>query len=224
MLKFANVGPVQIFDGLRSISARCVSDIRGGYRWMSRTLRTQSPGLFLKQLLVAPQSIGAVWPSSGYLGRCMAARVPPEGDGLVVELGAGTGVVTQALLNHGVAPSRLCVVERSADFVHFLRQRFPALLVIQGDAATLADYLPADVRVDAIVSSLPLRSLASEDVQRIEQQWCQLLKPGAVLVQFTYARRGPQGADFPGFDFQGDEWVLANLPPARVMAFNRAPV
>ncbi|ANB72670.1 hypothetical protein AYM40_10030 [Paraburkholderia phytofirmans OLGA172] len=66
--------------------------------------------------------------------------VPVKGTGLVVELGAGTGAVIQALLDHGIQADRLLIIERSAALVTHLRSRFPRLRIIQGDAGTLGDF------------------------------------------------------------------------------------
>ena len=48
-----------------------------------------------------------------------------DGDGPVIELGPGTGPVTEALVEHGVHPSRLVLVEFNPTFCQLLRQRFP---------------------------------------------------------------------------------------------------
>jgi phospholipid N-methyltransferase len=217
MLKMTGVGTVQLLEGLRILQAYS----RTGIRSLRRVAGRASPGLFLHEWLAGPGSVGSIWPSSRELARCMAARVPPRGDGLVVELGAGTGVVTQALLDRGVSVDRLRVVERSPAFVQHLRKRFPAVPVIQGDATALDGLLPVGIPVDAVVSSLPLRSLVAGDVRAIEDQWCDLVRPGGLLVQFTYALNGrsPDLADC--FAQCGREFVWANLPPAKIMTFVR---
>lgn len=172
--------------------------------------------LFFRQWVRHPLDVGAAWPSSRRLADRMVAHVPAQGDGLVLELGAGTGVVTRALLARGVAPSRLRVVERSPLFARCLRRRFPELAVIEGDAALLANYLPTGARVDAIVSSLPLRAMPADVVGPILAQWQGLVRPGGVVVQFTYAPLGKTEDGDGRFLRCADSWVLRNLPPARV--------
>ena len=88
----------------------------------------QAPGaaslaLFTREIWANPRAMGAACPSGPALAACMASRVPADRDGLVVELGGGTGAVTAALLKHGVPPWKLVVVERSPTLVHHLRQR-----------------------------------------------------------------------------------------------------
>jgi phospholipid N-methyltransferase len=135
-----------------------------------------------------------------------------------VELGGGTGAVTRALLQQGIAPGRLTVVERSSAFVRHLRARFPGVTILQGDAAKLGELLPRDCRIDAIVSSLPLRSLPAGEALAIVAQWGALVGEGGIVIQFTYALRDTGYLSLPGFLRRANDIVWANCPPARVLA------
>lgn len=179
-------------------------------------MRRIVPSMFLREWIHHPAAVGAVWPSSGRLARRMAACVPRGGDGLVVELGAGTGAVTQALLEHGIAAERLVVVERSPHFVRHLRRKFPSVTVLHGDARRLTELVPPRVRVDAIVSSLPLRSLPQADARTIVAQWRQVLRLGGCAVQFTYDLRNRLHYEPTGLRQCSTHLVWANVPPARV--------
>ncbi|MBV8045607.1 MAG: methyltransferase domain-containing protein [Paludibacterium sp.] len=183
--------------------------------------RAASPGLFLREWLARPGTVGAVWPSSSGLARRMAACVPRGGAGLVVELGGGTGAVTAALQARGIASQRLWVVERSPAFAHHLRRRFPTLNVVQGDAARLAERLPRGATVDVIVSSLPLLSLPAAEADAIVAAWRRVLPPGGTLIQFSYALRDRAGVPFEGFVQQGSHLIWYNMPPARVRVYVR---
>src|SRR3546814_8261456 len=101
----------------------------------------------------------------------MALEVPRADDGLVIELGGGTGVITQALLDQGVAPEKLMVIEYSNQFVQKLRTRFSNLNIVHGNAADLCQLVPQNQKVSAIVSSLPLCSLPAPMTRLILQQW-----------------------------------------------------
>ena len=102
MLKNAGVALLPLIEGLRAAGAVGLRYAAGSRR-MAGAIRAAPAGLFLREFLEAPAGVGAVWPSSEHLARGMAARIDPRGDGLVVELGAGTGVVTRALLDRGGA-------------------------------------------------------------------------------------------------------------------------
>ena len=144
---------------------------------------------FVRAWVRSPRSVGMVCPSGMPLARSMAAFAPRKGDGLVVELGAGTGTVTRQLLDAGIAPRRLVVVEQSPVMVSLLRERFPQLAILEADARWLADCLPRDRQVDCIVSSLPLLSLNERVRNQIISAMFEVLHEGGLLIQ--YARRTP---------------------------------
>jgi phospholipid N-methyltransferase len=187
----------------------------------------QNPGaaslaLFTREIWANPRAMGAACPSAPALASSMAVRVPLERDGLVVELGGGTGAVTAALLERGVPAWKLVVVERSPKLAHHLRQRFGHLRVIQGDAAQLGPLLGHPrPRLSSIVSSLPLRSLHPATTRAVAQQFETLLETGDLLVQFTYDLRGTPARLLPGFRRLSSKIVWSNLPPARVEVFER---
>jgi phospholipid N-methyltransferase len=187
---------------------------------VSNYLKKMAPGMFLQELCNRPGAIGAICPSSRYLARQMARQVPASSDGLVIELGGGTGSITQALLEHGVAPERLLVVEHSATFVRQLRKRFPQLNVIHGNAADLSLWVPTGTKVNAIVSSLPLCSLPEPITQAILHQWGMLLHDDGVAIQFTYNLRRPRWRKHMQGRPMRSKIVWANLPPANITTFS----
>lgn len=182
--------------------------------------------LFLNEALRHPWSAGAAFPSSRQLADAIARMVPVTGEGLIVELGAGTGAVTRALLDRGIPSERLLVIERSAPLAAHLRAAFPRLRIIQGDAGNLGDFLPRGVLVDAIVSGVPLRSLPYAESRSIVEHWRAVLPVGTLIIQFTYALRGPPRHLTDGFIQLSSEIAWLNLPSARIVALklsNAAP-
>jgi phosphatidylethanolamine/phosphatidyl-N-methylethanolamine N-methyltransferase len=164
--------------------------------------------------------MGAVTQSSKALARNMASYVDPHGDGPVIELGPGTGPVTEALIEHGVHPSRLVLVEFNPTFCQLLRQRFPAATVVQGDAYRLRDSLGALTRheVSAVVSGLPLMTKPLRTRLRLLRDALALLQPQAPFVQFTYAVVPPI-PKLAGVKVEASERIWLNLPPARVWVY-----
>lgn len=186
--------------------------------------------VFIREWLRSPRSIGMVCPSGTALARSMASCVPlPEAGGadgsyeLVVELGAGTGTVTQELLRRGVHPHRLLVLERAEGMVDLLRLRFPGLRIVHGDASELSRYLPDNARVVCIVSSLPLVSLPDGVRRSVIAQMRQALG-GGLLVQYTYSWARGFILMNEGFRCVRSRRVWLNLPPARVMCLRRKDV
>jgi phosphatidylethanolamine/phosphatidyl-N-methylethanolamine N-methyltransferase len=186
------------------------------------TEKTSALMLFAREILNNPREIGAACPSSPILGKAMAKALPIHLNGVVIELGAGTGTITAALLARGIPPDKLLILERSPNLVKHLRDKFPQLKVIEGDAAQLGDYLEKNTKVAAIVSGLPLRSLPAPLVKDIVNQINHLLHHDGVLIQFTYDLRGEW------FEQQHKQFrrtqstiVWRNLPPARVDVFRK---
>ncbi len=180
-----------------------------------------SLALFAREIIANPRAIGAACPSSRYLGYAMARPVIEHEQGLVLELGAGTGSITAALLKHGVAPQRLIVLERSKSMADYLRQRFPQLRIIEGDAAQLKTLLGSQgKKVNAVVSSLPLRSLPSPLVRTILRQIEEILGDSGLMVQFTYDLRGTSCREQDQFFIRTESTIVwQNFPPARVDSF-----
>jgi phosphatidylethanolamine/phosphatidyl-N-methylethanolamine N-methyltransferase len=182
---------------------------------------------FLKTLFESPRLTGAVSPSGRSLARAMARAVGASGEGLVVELGPGTGPVTRALIEQGVPPEQLVLVEYEATFCRLLSQRFPGVNVRQGDAyalrRTLADLANRPIR--AIVSSLPLLNQPPMRRTALIEDAFALMAPGGVFVQFTYgvASPIPRPARAGRFSAHATAPIWLNLPPARVWTYRVDP-
>ena len=184
----------------------------------------QSGLFFLARWLRDPAHIGAIWPSGRGLAKAMAAQVVGTKDA-VVELGGGTGTVTEALLAARVEPRRLIVFERDARLAKHLATRFAGVRVVHGDARDVGAMIErAGVgRVGAFVSSLPLLSLPRDESAAIVAACCQLMGDDGRFIQFTYGPRPPipRLGDF-GLQARATAWVLWNMPPATVWRYTRA--
>jgi phosphatidylethanolamine/phosphatidyl-N-methylethanolamine N-methyltransferase len=179
---------------------------------------------FLKSLAERPRMTGAIAPSGPALARRMASHVDPDEDAPVIELGPGTGVVTKALIERGIKPSRIFAIEYSPDFCRLLAERFPGITVIRGDAYDLDGTLPKSRtgRVAAVVSSLPLVARPLADRQKLIVAGLERMAPGRPFIQFSYLVKGPVEA-IPGrFTAEASPWIWMNLPPARVWLFRKA--
>lgn len=179
-------------------------------------------GVFVRALLSNPRAVGACCPSSSRLARAVAAAVDVSGSGTVIELGGGTGAITSALLERGVVPERLVVVERDPSLAHHLKAQFRGVLVIEGDAIDLAGLLArraGEAHAATVVSSLPMMSLSKDEVRAIGAQICAVLEHGGSLVQYTY-QIALSHARVPGcLELVASDRVWLNLPPARVEVY-----
>ncbi len=218
-MKFISDSMDWLRDGRASLAARLRGRIARGSFSRGRLL-------FLTRWVSAPLKIGSVAPSSRELGRAMAAQLP-ETYGICVELGGGTGSLTQTLLASGVPAERLVVLERDPRLAAYLRRRFGDLLVVQGDAAELTLILDnyGIGRVDAVISSLPLRLMARAAQRRIVAECFDALNEGGLFIQYTYGLTPPvPGEVTKGLDLEGHAAtrVWQNLPPAIVWRYKRA--
>ena len=183
--------------------------------------RVRQDTRFIKNLLGNPLKTGAIVPSSTELGNAMASFVPLGTDLPVLEIGPGTGVVTQALLDHGVKPEKLVAIEYSADFCTLIRDKFPNIDVINGDGfnvqKTLSSHFETKPRFAAIVSSLPLLNSPKDKRQELLAEVLELLD-GHPFIQFSYGLRAPVAAR-RGVSVEKTSWITRNIPPARVFVY-----
>ena len=180
---------------------------------------------FLRSWLERPLVTGAVTPSGKMLARTMAAYADPRVSGPVIELGPGTGPVTEALIRRGIDPDRLVLIEFNPDFCELLRRRFPGVTVVRGDAYRIRDTLGNLLKEPcaATISSLPLFTKPMEQRLELLQGAHDLMHPGAPFVQFTYAPAPPIPArcDIGSYTASRSAKVWLNLPPARVWVYRR---
>lgn len=186
-----------------------------------RSLRLDDDVRFLRSWLEKPLATGAVMPSGRVLARTMARYVDPNANGPVIELGPGTGPVTEALVEQGVDPARLILVEFNPVFCRLLRSRYPAATVVQGDAYRLRGLLETFVKepAAAVVSGLPLVTKPLRTRLRLISDAMTLLAPGAPFVQFTYAMVPPIPKNYAAVSAEASELIWMNIPPARVWVY-----
>lgn len=188
-----------------------------------RNIRLDDEVRFIRSWIEKPLSIGAVTPSSKQLARMMASYVDVSASGPVVELGPGTGPITEALVSHGVKPDRLVLVEFDPTFCRLLRNRYPEARVLQGDAYALRKLLAEELRqpASAMVSGLPLFTKPLKTRLKMLKEAFTLMAPGAPFIQFTYAGIPPIPKGFDGTTAEPSDRVWMNIPPARVWVYRK---
>ena len=190
---------------------------------LKKGIRLDDEVRFIRSWIERPLSTGAVAPSGKILARAMARYVDPHSIGPVVELGPGTGPVTEALVEAGVAPSRLVLVEFNPAFCRILRSRYPEATLVQGDAYSMRRLLETLLLqpAAAVVSGLPLVTKPIRQRLRLIRDALDLMVPGAPFVQFTYSVASPVPKRFGGFSAEASERIWLNIPPARVWVYRK---
>jgi phosphatidylethanolamine/phosphatidyl-N-methylethanolamine N-methyltransferase len=190
---------------------------------MKNGIRLDDEVRFIRSWFEKPLTMGAISPSGKLLARTMASYVDPSVPGPVIELGPGTGPVTEALVEQGVDPSRLVLVEFNPDFCRLLRTRYPDATVIRGDAYSLRRMLGSMLEqpAAAIVSGLPLVTKPLKTRVRLIREAFRLMQPNAPFVQFTYAVMPPIPKALAGVSTEASERIWMNVPPARVWVYRK---
>ncbi len=182
--------------------------------------QVRNAGLFFRRWLANPLQMGSIIPSSPSLCRRIAALVRRAEDEVVVELGAGTGVISRALLAAGVPANRLVVVEIVPDMADHLRAALPGVNVIQGDAFELAKALPERMhgKVGTAICGIPLVLLPLER-QRAFVDAVEAVAPGKGFLLYTYCITSPLPYGKLGLTAKREAWTPLNFPPASVWRY-----
>jgi phosphatidylethanolamine/phosphatidyl-N-methylethanolamine N-methyltransferase len=197
--------------------------LQSSARALKKPLRLDDEVRFLRSWIEKPLHMGAVMPSGRVLARTMAQYVDIDSDGPVIELGPGTGAITNALIAHGVDQQRLVLVEYNPGFCALLRDRYPQATVVQGDAYALRDSLwnVLSAPASAVVSGLPLVTKPMLTRLKLIRDAFGALAPGSPFVQFTYSVAPPIPRSLPGVSTEASERIWMNLPPARVWVYRK---
>jgi phosphatidylethanolamine/phosphatidyl-N-methylethanolamine N-methyltransferase len=197
--------------------------LQSSVRALKKPLRLDDEVRFLRSWIEKPLHMGAVMPSGRVLARTMAQYVDINSKGPVVELGPGTGAITNALIEHGIDQKRLVLVEYNPGFCALLRDRYPHAKVVQGDAYTLRDTLwdVLSAPASAVVSGLPLVTKPMLTRLKLIRDAFVALAPGAPFVQFTYSVAPPIPKSLPGVSTEASERIWMNIPPARVWVYRK---
>ncbi|HEX3861715.1 MAG TPA: methyltransferase domain-containing protein [Stellaceae bacterium] len=180
-------------------------------------------GLFFGLWLRKPLQIAAISPSSRHLADAFAELVDLRRPGRVLELGGGTGSLTRGLLRAACPASRLVVLEREAALAALLRREFPEVVVIEGDATRIGEYLDEwrIERLTAVVSSLPIKWFPTDAQRAVLLPCLERLAPGGVFLQVTNGFCSPVRIDKLGIAGHEAQRVWRNLPPAQIWAYSQ---
>lgn len=182
------------------------------------------PTSFLKEWCRSPVRTGAIAPSGSRLASAITAGVS-YATGPIVELGPGTGVFTKRLLEQGVKPDDIAAVELSSRFAGALRDQFPSLHVIEGDAAQIERLSPfASGTVGKVICGLPLLSIPEDTIASILDGSFRLLRKDGSFRLFTYGAKCPVKQhllDRQGLIANRISRTMLNVPPATVYEITR---
>lgn len=152
----------------------------------------------------------------------LMTRALPHGADLVVELGVGTGAITQTLLSKVSHPEGYLGIELNPDMIEFAQERFPLLRFVNDSAENFPKYLNGR-KVTGVVSSLPWSLMPQATVTAILDAIYDNLTDDGVFSTYltvhvlkTPAGRRVQAQLQDKFSSLESKLVLDNLPPVKV--------
>ena len=182
--------------------------------------RGSNPWMFFRRWIANPLQMGSVVPSSPALCRRVVAHTRRAPHEIVLELGAGTGVVSRALLDGGVPADRLVVVEIVPDMADHLRRSLPGVTVVEGDARELPSLLAARLhgQVGTVVCGIPLVLLPLAEQRRFIDA-IEAVAPGRGFLHYSYCATSPLPARKHRLTPRREAWTPMNFPPASVWRY-----
>ncbi len=179
--------------------------------------------VFLQEFLKHPQQVASIIPSSRFLERRVVELAAIRSAHTVVELGAGTGGTTRAILREMPPEGKLLVIELNARFCALLGQiEDERLIVHRGNAQELGDAialhgLPAP---DVVVSGIPFSTMSRSVGTRILQAVTAVLDPGGLFVAYQVSKQVDNLAS-PLFGAARVEVEFLNIPPMRLYRWEK---
>jgi phosphatidylethanolamine/phosphatidyl-N-methylethanolamine N-methyltransferase len=165
--------------------------------------------------------VGCLVPTSAVTARRMASIIETASGLPVLEVGAGTGVITKAILERGVKPSNLVSIEYAPHFVEVLRERFPDVDVREGDVFKLDEVLGERRRhvFDCVVSAIPMLSFKPHQRVGLMKDLLGRIPRGRPVMQITHGPKAPVPASPEDYTIQHFDFVVRNLPPAQLWLY-----
>lgn len=179
--------------------------------------------VFLREFLKHPYQVASIIPSSRFLERRVMQLAGIHLSHTVVELGAGTGGTTRAILRELPQHGKLLVIEINPRFCALLQQ-IPddRLIVHRGCAQELQETvallgLPAP---DAIISGIPFSTMSRSSGARILEEVTSTLQPGGRFVAYQVSNQVDDLAS-PLLGPAQVEVELFNIPPMRLYRWEK---
>lgn len=180
--------------------------------------RASDFSLFFRKFLDKGRGISSAVPSSRSMVEGVLAQIDFDRPSTIVELGAGTGPITD-VVNGLIRPHhRFVAVENDPDFCRILRRRFPDTPLIQADASQIAEPLRkmGIEKVDYVLSGLPTPNLPTRAQVRLWKWLHQALNPDGLFIQITVAPLVYKGFYARLFESVEYNMIWLNVPPGGI--------
>lgn len=178
---------------------------------------------FIRGMMAQPKTVGAIMPTSARMAAKMASIID-TGSGLpVLELGPGTGVITRAILAKGVKPENVVSIEYSKEFYEHLKEKYPGVNFINGDAFNVRETLKQyrGQKFDCVISGIPLLNFPMYQRVSLIESLFDLMPAGRPVVQFSYGPKSPIAKRPDVYKVEHFDIILRNIPPAQIWHYKK---
>jgi phosphatidylserine decarboxylase len=150
--------------------------------------------LFLQQLGNGFSDIGAIFPTGSPAARSLCSEIRrTRGPKRILEVGCGTGPVTEAVIDAMSDEDTLTVCDLNESFMNYVKKRFEEEPKFAARADQVSFYigdvteLGTENAFDIIISSIPFTTLESDMLKKVIAHYKFLLTPGGSLTYIEYA-------------------------------------
>jgi len=143
---------------------------------------------FFTQFIINPARTGAVLPSGDRLCELMTDLAGLNDVSTVIELGSGTGVITEKIMRKKAESTTFFALEINPAFVEATKIKCPDAVVYQSSAENVKKHVEmhGESGCDRIISSLPWSTFKGETQQLILDSIYDVLKPGGIFLTYAY--------------------------------------
>ncbi|MBS8122330.1 class I SAM-dependent methyltransferase [Candidatus Vampirococcus lugosii] len=179
--------------------------------------------LFAKNFFKNPSRNASLVPSSNTLSKKLINGIDFDNINYIMELGPGTGVITQEIIKNMKTDSKLILVELENSYVDMLFNRYSSysnIFVEKNTAENMFDILSKYEfpKLDIIISSLPIlpeknRTKLVNNILKADSQW------GSVYRTITYMPFIFKKV-YKNMGLELKERVISNFPPVWIRGKN----
>ena len=172
---------------------------------------------FIKQFLKDKKMVGAVSPSSKFLGKKMLKNIDFSSAKIIVELGPGTGIFTDMIIQRMAPDAKLFIFELNDDFHNALAARISdhRVKIFHESAESIQSKLNQGEQADVVISSLPLMVFPETLRKNVVSESYISLKKDGVYIQFQYSLQSKKLLEAT-YERVSLSFTIKNLPPAFV--------